>query len=121
MTYVFERVISPKLGFCYDTGHRNCFEPTIDLLSLFGDKLVALHLHDNDGTGDQHRIPFEAGIDWQEQMSKIAETGYTGATTIECTTGIPGALTPNDSRSAEELLRDAFAAAEKLDALRTKR
>jgi hypothetical protein len=72
LTYVFDRVASPNLGFCYDAGHRNCKEPDIDLLSLFGDKLVALHLHDNDGTGDQHRVPFEGKIDWKEQMSRIA-------------------------------------------------
>lgn len=118
LTYVFERVVSPNLGFCYDAGHRNCNEPDAGLLSLFGDKLVALHLHDNDGTGDQHRIPFEGGIDWPEQMRRIADTGYTGPTTLECTAGGPGSTTPNNPRSPEEWLRDAFAAAQKLDALR---
>jgi sugar phosphate isomerase/epimerase len=118
LRYVFDRIVSPNLGFCYDAGHRNCNEPSADLLALFGDKLVALHLHDNDGSGDQHLIPFEGKIDWMEQMAKIAATGYAGATTLECTAGGPGSTTPNNPRSAEEWLRDAFAAAEKLNALR---
>jgi sugar phosphate isomerase/epimerase len=118
LTYVFERVVSPNLGFCYDAGHRNCNEPDIDLLSLFGNKLAALHLHDNDGTGDQHRMPFTRKIDWKEQMARIAATGYTGPTTLECTAGGPGSTVPDDPRSADEWLRDAFNAAEKLDALR---
>jgi sugar phosphate isomerase/epimerase len=119
LTYIFERVVSPSLGFCYDAGHRHCKEPDIDLLSMFGAKLTALHLHDNDGSGDQHRIPFEGSIDWPEQMRRIAATGYTGTTTLECTTGSPGAvMTSNDPRSAEEWLRDAFAAAKRLHALR---
>ena len=118
LTYVFDRVDSPSLGFCYDAGHRNCNEPDIDLLSMFGDRLAALHLHDNDGSGDQHLIPFEGGIEWQEQMAKIAATGYTGAITLECTTGLPGVSTPNDSRSAEEWLGDALAAAKRLESMR---
>jgi sugar phosphate isomerase/epimerase len=118
LRYVFDRVASPNLGFCYDAGHRNCFEPDVDLLSLFGDKLIALHLHDNDGTGDQHSIPFEGRINWQERMRKIADTGYAGPTTLECTAGGPGSTTPNNPRSPEEWLRDAFAAAKKLDAMR---
>lgn len=118
LAYVFERVVSPKLGFCYDAGHRNCNEPNVDLLSLFGDKLVALHLHDNDSTGDQHLMPFAGNIDWLEQMAKIAATGYAGATTLECTAGGPGSTTPNDPRSAEEWLRDAFGAAKKLHTMR---
>jgi sugar phosphate isomerase/epimerase len=118
LSYAFERIASPNLGFCYDSGHRNCFEPDADQLSLFGDKLVALHLHDNNGSGDQHLIPFEGNINWEERMRKIASTGYTGAITLECTTGNPDTTTLNDSRSAEEWLHDAFAAAQKLDAMR---
>lgn len=118
LTYVYERIASPNLGFCYDAGHRNCNEPTIDLLSMFGHKLAALHLHDNDGSGDQHRIPYEGNIDWQAQMARIAATGYTGPTTLECTAGAPGSKTANNPRSAEEWLRDAFDAAKNLDALR---
>jgi len=116
--YVFEHVNSPNLGFCYDSGHKNCFEPGADILSLFGEKIVAVHLHDNDGSEDQHRIPFEGSIDWRDQMSAIARTGYNGATTLECTAGPPGSIEPNDTRSAEEWLRTAFEAAKKLDALR---
>lgn len=118
LAYVYERVDSPNIGFCYDAGHRNCKEPHVDLLSLFGDKLVALHLHDNNGTRDEHRIPFEGNINWQEQMRKIAATGYAGPITLECSVGAPGSTTPNDSRSAAEWLRDAFAASKRLDALR---
>ncbi|MDR3149431.1 MAG: sugar phosphate isomerase/epimerase [Oscillospiraceae bacterium] len=103
LSYIFGRVSSPKLGFCYDAGHFNlrASEPKLDLLSLFGEKLTALHLHDNDGSDDQHKIPFEGAINWREQMTKIASTGFSGATTLECTTGSPGSAGSNDSRSPE--------------------
>ena len=40
------------------------------------DRLIALHLHDNDGAGDQHRIPFTGTIDWDRLAPLIAATGY---------------------------------------------
>lgn len=58
---------SEKVGFCFDAGHMNVFsemnmEEWLDALGPF---LKQLHLHDNDGTWDQHwaigagKIPFE--------------------------------------------------------------
>lgn len=61
------------LGFCFDTGHANLtgidFESFLDTL---GHRLKVLHIHDNDGTGDLHQIPFSftktrentASTDW---------------------------------------------------------
>ena len=117
LKYIFDRIASPTVGFCYDAGHRNCDEPEIDLLSLYGDRLIALHLHDNDGSADQHLIPFTAGINWAEQMAAIAATGYTGPTTLECTAGGPGSTVANSPLTAEQWLHEAHVAAVKLEAL----
>lgn len=38
-----------RLGFCFDSRHCNVFTPDVDFLSLYGDKLMALHLHENNG------------------------------------------------------------------------
>ena len=111
LSYVFERIDSPRVGFCYDAGHRNANEPDIDHLSLFGNRLVALHLHDNDGTGDQHLLPGAGNIDWTERMAAIARTGYTGPITLESTTGGPGTKSGAGDITAEQWLRDANAAA----------
>ena len=116
--YIFDRVDSPAVGFCYDAGHRHAGAQDVDMLSLYGNRLFALHLHDNDGNHDQHLIPFAAGIDWSQQMSAIAATGYDGPTTLECTAGGPGSTVPNSSRTAEQWLSDAFDAAQRLDKLR---
>lgn len=47
------------LGFCFDTGHANLigidFE---DFITTLGSRLKVLHIHDNDGIGDLHQIPF---------------------------------------------------------------
>ena len=53
---LFKQLKAPHLGFCMDTGHLLTFSQTDwklwlkELLPWLGQ----LHLHDNDGTGDQH-------------------------------------------------------------------
>lgn len=68
-----EKYKAQVLGFCFDTGHANLIgidpEPFITAL---GHRLKVLHIHDNDGTGDLHQIPFtsakskgkKAAVDW---------------------------------------------------------
>jgi sugar phosphate isomerase/epimerase len=55
---IFKNIKSDRLKFCYDSGHENCFTPGADFLAKYGDKLAALHHHDNDGSSDQHLLPF---------------------------------------------------------------
>lgn len=85
LQFVFQKIQSGRLGFCYDSGHENCYSKGTDLLSMYGNKLMALHLHDNDGTGDQHRIPGEGTINWDIVVRKIKKTTYRGAVTLEVT------------------------------------
>jgi len=85
LQFVFDNIQSGRLGFCYDSGHENCYTKGTDLLSLYGNKLIALHLHDNDGTDDQHRIPGEGTIDWDSVVKKIKSTNYSGSVSLEIT------------------------------------
>ena len=53
---LFEQLDAPHLGFCMDTGHLSAFahtswQPWLDELVPW---LGQLHLHDNDGEGDNH-------------------------------------------------------------------
>lgn len=54
-----EKYHAEVLGFCFDTGHANLvgidFEQFITMLDY---RLKVLHIHDNDGIGDLHQIPF---------------------------------------------------------------
>ena len=83
LEYVFERIDSDRLVFCFDSGHQNAYSQSIDLLSLYGNRLAALHLHDNDGKEDQHRMPFDGGIDWNALMKKLTDIDYAGPTALE--------------------------------------
>ena len=89
LEYILDNIDSSRAGFCYDSGHQHCRNLNVDLLSRYGSRLKALHLHDNDGyisgsaEEDQHLLPFDGTIDWPVTMKKIAQTGYTGSVALE--------------------------------------
>ena len=75
--------LSDQAGFCYDSGHNNCFSRNIDLLSEFSNRLCAIHLNDNYGMADDHLCPFLGSINWKTEVNKLKRVGYQGAITLE--------------------------------------
>lgn len=73
------------LGFCFDTGHANLlgidFE---DFITTLGSRLKVLHIHDNDGIGDLHQLPFtftknrenKASTDWDGFIRGLKKIKY---------------------------------------------
>ncbi len=71
---VFEEIDSPYMKFCYDSGHNNVFDKDFDYLDRYAGKLIALHLHDNDGTADKHTLSrFNGAIDWDKIGHSLAK------------------------------------------------
>jgi sugar phosphate isomerase/epimerase len=68
------------LAICLDTGHHNLIKGNQGkFIREAGPLLQALHLHDNDGSGDQHLMPYGAGkINWTDVFSALKEVGYRG-------------------------------------------
>jgi sugar phosphate isomerase/epimerase len=70
------------LGLCYDCGHGNLARPGIpagsalDNLGAVKARLLVLHLHDNDGKSDLHRVPYTGTVDWPRLSGIIAASGY---------------------------------------------
>ncbi|KSW11305.1 hypothetical protein CF15_00055 [Pyrodictium occultum] len=60
-------VASPRLRVCYDTGHGNLngYSPG-RAAEILGDMMACIHLHDNDGTRDEHAPPGTGAIDWSQ-------------------------------------------------------
>jgi sugar phosphate isomerase/epimerase len=84
LAFAFAHADTPRVGFCFDIGHQNCYAPDADLLALYGHRLMALHLHDNQGVRkDQHLLPFDGTLDWPAVMAKIAAAGYAGPVALE--------------------------------------
>lgn len=111
MNYIFSSIRSDRLGFCYDSGHENCFSKGTDFLTQYGSKLMALHLHDNDGTDDQHMLPGDGNIDWDILMKKLDAAGYSGTIALEVDSRPAHGYTDNNP---EVFLKRAFYAAKGL-------
>lgn len=81
---------SDFVDVCLDTGHLNVYRPesVYDEVMSIGDKLKVLHLHDNDGTNDQHKMPYCGGnLPWDELLHALHDLRYTGALSFE--NGLP--------------------------------
>ncbi len=72
-TFILENIKSKNVGLCFDSGHQNVFynENEKDILDRFGNRLMAVHLHDNFGEKDEHYIPRYGNIDWDILLAKL--------------------------------------------------
>lgn len=87
-----EKYDAEVLGFCFDTGHANLvgidFE---DFIVTLGDRLKVLHIHDNDGIGDLHQIPFTftrsrentTSTDWEGFVKGLKRIHFNGVLSFE--------------------------------------
>jgi L-ribulose-5-phosphate 3-epimerase len=112
LKFILSGIHSDRLGFCFDSGHQHCRTKDVDFLSLYGSRLMALHLHDNDESQDQHRIPGEGTIDWKLLCRKLKATRYTGAAALEVTNEFSEY---KGRESVEEFLKRAYEAARSID------
>lgn len=69
---VFKNIEHPYMKFCYDVGHQNCFTPNFDVINKYGDKLVTVHLHDNNGKKDEHTLNLYGTVDWDKVARDLA-------------------------------------------------
>jgi sugar phosphate isomerase/epimerase len=73
---VFERYCVEPVGLCYDCGHGNFDGEGLDRLAQYKNRLVAVHLHDNNGTYDLHQLPFMGTVDWPRLAQLLATSSY---------------------------------------------
>lgn len=64
------------VGLCYDPGHGNMAGNGLDRLERAADRLIALHLNDNNGKSDLHQPLFAGTVDWPRLAAIIARSPY---------------------------------------------
>jgi len=84
-----------NVGFCLDTGHMMCYNHSKDMLALYGDRLIAMHLNDNLGIKDYdgnitwhddlHLLPFDGIADWDAIADGLRKYGSDLPLTFELT------------------------------------
>jgi len=87
---------------CLDTGHVNVFagHSLYDAVMEIGDKLQTLHIHDNSGYGDEHKLPWLGTADWAGFGRALREIGFDGVFSYEANVpkGLPKELYPDVRR-----------------------
>ncbi len=70
---------------CLDIGHITLVDERIEnIINRLGhDRLLALHVHDNDFIHDSHTIPFSMKINFEEVAKSLAAIDYQGDFTFE--------------------------------------
>ena len=70
---------------CLDTGHVNVFpeQSLYDAVLMIGDKLQTLHVHDNSGSSDEHKLPWFGTADWEGFGRALCEIGFSGVFSYE--------------------------------------
>ncbi len=78
---MLELVDGTDMKVCFDIGHANTNGQIEEIIDKLGDRIVHVHVHDNDGTSDQHRTIGEGNIDFKKHLSRLK--GYDGLYVIE--------------------------------------
>ena len=95
------KIDSPYFKMCLDTGHSMvCRTQPGAALRQTKDVVRVLHVHDNDGRGDFHRIPYQGVIDWADFSAALREVEFAGSVSSE--TGI-GSKIPEVAREDMEI------------------
>ena len=82
-----------NVGFCWDTGHEQCYNYGKDMTALYGERLLCTHINDNLGisrydgktfwTDDLHLLPFDGITNWQSVADRLNACGFNGVLTFE--------------------------------------
>ena len=84
LSYLLDNYPAERFGFCFDSGHANIARrPQFAECEKYKARIVAVHLHDNDGSGDLHQAPFYGTIDWKKVAELLDASGYRGVVNFE--------------------------------------
>jgi len=70
---LMKEMASGNFGICFDTGHCNLFSkvPLREWLDSLGPYIIELHLHDNDGSADQHLPLGDGAFDFRALFNAL--------------------------------------------------
>lgn len=111
---LIDNIGSESIGICFDTSHANV--TGLDMYNAInecGKRLMATHISDNDGSGDQHKLLYGGNINWQKVINGLKDIDYNMAFNLEIPgeSGIPlrNGLLPIQVRDAKlKYIREIF-------------
>jgi sugar phosphate isomerase/epimerase len=79
----FYEEINEDIGLVFDVGHANLNAQIESFLTVFENKIVHIHAHDNDGKSDQHLAIGFGNIDWENVANALRRISYEKVVIIE--------------------------------------
>jgi sugar phosphate isomerase/epimerase len=80
---ILKEIDAKNAGVTFDVGHANTVGSPDDFAVKLAPYMVNVHLHDNDGTRDQHLVIGEGKIDFLKILRVLKENGYAGPLVLE--------------------------------------
>ncbi|MBL7140154.1 MAG: sugar phosphate isomerase/epimerase [Planctomycetes bacterium] len=80
---IVDAVRSPHLGLAYDAGHANVVGRPVDTIRDMGPQLWGVHLHDNDGSDDDHLLPGMGTVPFEAVARALARVNFGGTFMLE--------------------------------------
>ena len=71
------------LSFCIDVNHSNLKENLADVVHVLKDRLVTLHVSDNDGKSEKHWLPGQGVIDFPSLFQALTAIDFCGMAVLE--------------------------------------
>jgi sugar phosphate isomerase/epimerase len=88
----FFECLNYDLGMVFDVGHANLNNSIKDFIKNFSEKIVHIHISDNDGIQDQHQGIGFGNIEWKNFSTMIKNSGYKNLVMLESTQHIKESL-----------------------------
>jgi sugar phosphate isomerase/epimerase len=84
---------SPHAGICLDFGHAHLMGDVADAVETAAEHVIATHVHDNRGKGDEHLAPYRGSINWDMALMTMQKIGYDATYLMElANTSTPAAV-----------------------------
>ncbi len=68
---IFELGHLDNVGVCLDLGHAHMTVGIPEAVSVLGNRIVSMHVHDNHGVKDEHLWPGDGTIDWADTAKRV--------------------------------------------------
>ncbi len=75
--------IGEDIGLAFDTGHANVVGQVEEFLTVFSEKMVHVHAHDNHGKSDEHLCIGKGNIDWDLVAKHLKRVSFRKAVIVE--------------------------------------
>jgi sugar phosphate isomerase/epimerase len=105
---LLEGLDAPHTGICMDFGHAFLGGDVPDAIETAAEHLIATHVHDNHGRGDDHLVPYQGAIDWDAALVTMQKIGYEGCYLMELANTSSPAAVLDGARRARQRFEKAF-------------